>query len=163
MKKESDYYEQIKSLFKDLFKQKGQPIHIEITSDGQPSNKIKEKIRDDRNIIFSFLREARPDITGFIEEQYLSKFFVIEIKNEELKLDHIYQTRKYIDLFDAYFGFLVSTREIPTEIKKVVSTNFRMLDTGHYRNFCLCQYDESQNTIVDWYKENPFHIDYLWK
>lgn len=162
MSKESDYYKPIQSAFDNLFREKGS-FYSEITANGQPSNRIKEQVHDNRNILFSFLRDARPDITGFFVEEYSKKFFVIEIKNEEIKLDHIYQTKKYIDLFDAYFGFLVSTKEIPTEIKKITNMQFRILDIGQYRKFSICQYDEEQKAIVDWHKENPFEIDYYWK
>lgn len=158
---EKDYYEPIRQVFEKLLKDKKES-YLEITATGQPSNRLKEKIRN-RDIIFSFLKEARPDITGFIPDQYSSKFIVIEIKDEEIKLDHIYQTKKYIDLFDAYFGFLVSTKEIPVEIKKLANITFNILSVGQYRSFCLCQYDPETKSIVDWYKENPFTIDYYWK
>jgi len=148
MSKESDYYKPIEIAFENLFRQKGS-LYSEITANGQPSNRIKEQIHDSRNIIFSFLRDARPDITGFSVGQYSKKFFVIEVKNEEIKLDHIYQTRKYIDLFDAYFGFLVSTKEIPAEIKKITEMDYRILDIGQYRCFSLCEYDEEHKTILN--------------
>ncbi len=158
---EKDYYELIKQVFEQLLKEKKES-YLEITATGQPSNKLKAKIGN-RDIIFSFLKEARPDITGFIPEQYSSKFIIIEIKDEEIKLDHIYQTKKYIDLFDASFGFLVSTKEIPVEIKKLVSISYNILNVGQYRNFSLCQYNPETKSIVDWYKENPFTVDYYWK
>lgn len=160
--KESDYYESIEMTFDNLFREKGS-VYSEITANGEPSNRIKEKVHDSKNIIFSFLRDARPDITGFSVGKHSEKFFVIEVKNEEIKLDHIYQTRKYIDLFDAYFGFLVSTKEIPTEIKKITEMNYGILNIGQYRCFSLCQYDEDSKRIVDWHMENPFEKDYYWK
>ena len=162
MSKESDYYKPIQITFDNLFREKGS-LYSEITANGQPSNRIKEQVNDNRNIIFSFLREARPDIIGFSVGQHSKKFFVIEIKNEEIKLDHIYQTRKYIDLFDAYFGFLVSTKEIPAEIKKIIEIDYGILNIGQYRSFTICQYDEELKTIADWHKENPFENDYFWR
>lgn len=162
MSKESDYYKPIQHAFNNLFRKKGSLLS-EITANSQPSNRIKEQISDNRNIIFSFLREARPDITGFSVGEYSNKWFVIEIKNEEIKLDHIYQTRKYIDLFDAHFGFLVSTKEIPAEIKKITEIDYGILDIGQYRCFCLCEFDEEHGTILNWHKENPFENDYYWR
>ncbi|MGI0023047.1 MAG: hypothetical protein ACRD9Q_09330 [Nitrososphaeraceae archaeon] len=159
--KEKNYYEPVKRVFEKLFKEKGD-AYLEITADGQPSNKLKEKIRN-RDIIFSFLNDARPDITGFLPQQFSSKFIIIEIKEGEIKLDHIYQTRKYIDLFEAYFGFLVSTKEIPVEIKKLTDITHSILNVGQYRSFILCQYDADTESIVDWHKENPFEINYYWR
>lgn len=161
MAKESDYYKPVEIVFDGLFRKKGS-LYSEITATGQPSNRIKEKIHDNRNIIFSFLKEARPDITGFSVGKYSEKFFVIEVKNEEIKLEHLYQIRKYIDLFDAYFGFLVSTKEIPAEIKKITNIQYSIMNIGQYRCFSLCQYDEEHKTIIDWHKENPFEKDYYW-
>ena len=50
-------------------------------------------------ITFYFLKEAAPDITGFIRKQYATEFVVVEIKRNTIKLDDIYQTRKYAELF----------------------------------------------------------------
>jgi hypothetical protein len=63
-------------------------------ADKKFSNKLKAEIRDYRHIIFYFLKEVAPDITGFIKKDYSSDFIVIEVKAEAVKLDHIYQTRK---------------------------------------------------------------------
>ena len=57
-------------------------------------------------MVLYFLREAAPDITGFIRAQYSVDFLVCEIKNEALKLDDVYQTRKYAELFDAKYCVL---------------------------------------------------------
>lgn len=161
--KEKDYYEPVKAVFEQLFKEKGN-VYLEITAEKPFSNKLKSEITH-RDIIFYFLKEARPDITGFIKmSTYSTRFIIIEIKDEALKLDHIYQTKKYLDLLDAWFVFLVSTEEIPEELKKLSKTIFPLLSTSYYmKKFLLCQFDKNSNQIVDWYEENPFEKEYLWK
>ena len=41
---------------------------------------------------------------------------VVEVKNEVIKLEDIYQTKKYADLFDAKYALLISPEEIPEEL-----------------------------------------------
>lgn len=159
---EKEYYEPVLRHFKELLSKRGE-VHLEITADGQFSNKLKEQVSDSRDIIFSFLKETRPDITGFVKGEYSAKFFVIEIKDVELKLEHIYQTKRYADLFEVYFAFLVSPREIPAELKKIADKIYNILSLGQYRYLALCQYDKEKNSIVDWFKENPIEKDYYWK
>jgi hypothetical protein len=160
--KERDYYEPVKSAFEQLFKEKGS-AYLEITADKPLSNKLKAEIRN-RDIIFSFLREARPDITGFLKkDEYSTKFIIIEIKDEAIKLDHIYQTRKYAELIDASTVFLVSTVEIPEEIKKLSHIVFTLLSLPSYKKVILCHYNDDSKQIVDWYEKNPFEDDYFWK
>ena len=65
------------------------------------SNRLKSQIPQHRDLIFNFLREAAPDITGFIRKEYSTDFVVVDVKNAVIKLDDIYQTRKYAELFDA--------------------------------------------------------------
>jgi len=94
--------------------------YLEITANKRFSNKLKAEIPRDREIIFRFLKEATPDITGFIKKDFSSDFLVIEVKKEEIQLDDIYQLKKYKDLFNAKFAFLVSTEPIPEKIKRVL-------------------------------------------
>ncbi|MBI3842487.1 MAG: hypothetical protein HY295_05025 [Thaumarchaeota archaeon] len=163
MTKEKDYYEPVKEAFERLFKEKGQ-VHLEITADKPFSNKLKSEITH-RDIIFYFLKEARPDITGFIKMgTYSTRFIIVEIKDEAIKLDHIYQTRKYAELVGAEFVFLVSAEEIPDEIKKLAHVAFALLSLPYsYKKLILCQFDKNSNQIIDWYEENPFEKEYIWK
>jgi len=160
--KEKEYYETIKSKFEQLFKEKKE-TYLEITANKNFSNKLKSQILSNREIIFNFLKEAAPDITGFIKKDYGTEFIVIEIKNEILKLDHIYQTRKYAELFDAKFAFLVSTREIPEEIKRLSKIVFSLLSLPAYKKLVLVQFDNNSKQFVDWFEENLFENEYYWK
>jgi hypothetical protein len=107
----------------------------------------------DRDIIFLFLKEAAPDITGFVKEQYSTSFIVMEIKAEKLKLGDIYQTKKYADLFDAKCALVVSSEEIPDELKRL--SKVALLYLGEYRAFSLVQFDELTRTFKEYFPENP--------
>jgi len=155
-KKERRLYEPVRKLLSETLKTKSPEIHLEITADKLFSNKLKSKVGDNRDIIFLFLKEAAPDIIGFIKEQYSSAFIVVEIKSEKLKLDDIYQTRKYADLFDAKYALLVTSEEIPEELKRLSRVVFSLLYIGSYRTFSLVQFDEKNNAFVEYFPENPF-------
>lgn len=159
--REKDYYEPVKKEFERLFKGKA---HLEITANKRYSNKLKAAFHEEREIIFKFLKEAVPDILGFIKPTMLAEFFetasdfvIIEIKSEILKLDDIYQARKYAELFNAQHAFLVSTEEIPDELKRLskVVPSLLSLPTS---KLILGQFDEKTNRVVDWFKENPFDM-----
>ena len=159
---EKDYYEPIKKRFEDLFNTKRE-THLEITANENFSNMLKEQIPDSRHIIFYFLKEVAPDLSGFVRRDYGTEFIVIEVKDEVLKLDHIYQTRKYAELFDARFAFLVSTQEIPEEIKKLSKIIYSLLSLPAYKKLILVQFDKNTNRFVDWFEENPFENEHYWR
>lgn len=159
---EKDYYEPIKNEFEKLFKAKGD-VHLEITANKNFSNKLKEQIPDSRHIIFYFLKDVAPDISGFIRKDYGSNFIVIEVKDEILKLDHIYQVRKYAELFDAKFGFLVSTDQIPEEIKRLSKVVYTLLSLPAYKKLILVRFTKETKKLEDWYPENPFENEYYWR
>jgi hypothetical protein len=81
-----------------------------------------------------------------------------------LKLDDIYQAKKYQDLFNAKFTFLVSLQPIPEEIKRLRKVAFSLLSgPSHHCTFNLANFNERTNEIVEWYPENPFEKDWRWE
>jgi len=153
---ESEYYEPVKTKVEEILKETRSSYHLEITARKTFSSKLKGKISDYREIVFSFLKDVRPDITGFIEEDFLTKFIIIEIKNETVKLDHIYQVRKYAELLDAQYALLVSTEEIPEEIKRLSRVVHRLLSLPAYKTIALVKFNEETGELDEWFPENPF-------
>lgn len=160
--KERRLYEPVRGLLAETLKPKCSEVFIEITADKKFSNKLKSHLSPNRDIIFLFLKDAAPDITGVIKERsgttewYSINFIVVEIKSEKLKLDDIYQTRKYAELFDAKYALLVTTEEIPEEIKRLSKVVFSLLHIGEYRTFNLVQFDEENKAFKEYFPENPF-------
>lgn len=118
-KLERDYYEPVKDWLDKMLAEKFASHHLEVTAEGKFSNTIQAQIDRHRDLIFAFLRkDAAPDLTGFVkkDEESSREFIVVEVKNEPIKLDDIYQTRKYAELFDARYALLISTHEIPEKI-----------------------------------------------
>ena len=159
--KEKQLYEVIKERLEEILKAKFYEVYLEITADTGFSNKLKSKIPKGREIIFNFLKKARPDITGFIKENLFSLFsyfIVVEIKNSSIELDDIYQTKKYAQLFGAKYALLISTDEIPEEIKRLDKAIYPYLLCGGYgyERIVLVHFDINKKEFVEWYKNKPF-------
>lgn len=157
--RESQLYEPIKAPLEKIIKSKFGDVHLEVTANRKFSNKLKAEIspHGHKDIIFHFLREAAPDITGFIKGQYSSDFIAVEVKDEQIKIDDIYQTRKYAELFGAKYALLVSTHEIPEEIKRLSKVAHQLLSGGQgYERIALVHFDPKKSEFVEWHEKNPF-------
>ena len=160
---EKEYYNIIKDHIEKLLGNRVNNFHLEITANKVFTNHLKAEIAQHRDIIFHFLKKAAPDITGFIKKDHSSDFFVIEIKKNLLKLDDIYQARKYTDLFNSKLTFLISLKPIPEEIKRLHRVTYEILSLPTiYRAFVLAQFDKEKGGFVEWYPENPFEKDTYW-
>ena len=173
-KNEKEYYniikEKLEKKLREICKEcrilEPKEVYLEITSDKDFSNKIKAKIQ--KGIIFTFLKEAKPDFTGFINNGD-QKFIVVEIK-KEIKLAHIYQLKRYKDLFDADFALLISLEEIPEEIKKLdedISLFSKLANTPFLAPcpyyFGIVHFDPLRKQFLEWYPENPFEKCSYWE
>ncbi len=150
------YYPIVKNWLEELLKQPFTDHHLEITAHGKFSGVLKMQIPQQRDIIFTFLREAAPDITGFVFKDHMLEFIVVEFKTGPIKLNDIYQTRKYAELFDAHYALLVSTEEIPVEIirlSNVVSPYLFAVPGGG--KLCLVQLSK-EGKGTTWFPDWPF-------
>ena len=154
--KERQYYEIIKEQLYTLLRSKYDSFHLEITAEKRFSNVLKSEISQYKEIIFYFLKEAAPDITGFIRKPYSTEFMVVEIKKNTIKLDDIYQTRKYAELFDARYALLISPMEIPEEIKRLHRVVYSLLALPAYKTLTVVHYDEETTDFGEWFPRNPF-------
>ncbi len=154
----------IKGSLKELLETRTTNIHLEITANRKFSDKLKTEIREGREIIFHFLKEASPDITGFIKNDYFSDFIVVEFKRQAIKLDNVYQAKKYRDLFSAKFTFLISLQPIPEEIKRLHKTTYHLLaGASTYDAFVIVHFDEASREFNEWFPENPCEKDLYWR
>jgi hypothetical protein len=161
---EKEYYPLIKAKLEELLRTRSTNFYLEVTANKEFTNGLKNQIRPERNIIFNFLKSVRPDITGFIKDS--SDFIVIEFKKKRIELNDIYQTKKYRELFNAKFTFLISLEPIPTEIKRLdKAMNDQLLRAGLPWTFAfvLIQFDKQQGEFVEWYPENPFENSIYWE
>jgi len=155
---EKEFYKPIKEALKNLLKSifSGKEVHLEVTAEKGFSNKLKSQIPDYLEIVFQFLRDVKPDITGFIRQNYSSEIIVIEVKDEPIKLDHLYQIKKYAELLNAKYALLISTHEIPEEIKRLCRKVYAVLSLPAYNKITLVYYDQEKNKFREWFEEIPF-------
>ena len=156
---EKDLYGPILRNLQTLLAQRFSDTHLEITANHMFSNRLKSQIPQHRDLIFNFLKEAAPDITGFVKGDYSADFIVVEVKNGALKLDDIYQTRKYAELFDARYAILVSPHEISEELKRLDRLVYSLLSLPGYKKLTLAQFDTTEG-FSEWFPENPFAGSY---
>lgn len=179
-KNEEWFYKPLRKLLEAKFKLEFGNCHLEITHKGKLSEKIKSAIPSNANIIFSFLKgKTRPDLTGFVKVQskirvgnkiYKSKkkwcdFIIVEVKPPKIDLKDIYQAKRYADLFQAKYGFLMTMNPIPEEIKRLASvTSILSIKQGNLR---IAQFNvypkgiDSDESVCDilkdsWFPDNPF-------
>lgn len=158
---EERYYDLIAEELAKLFGEKGIDVHLEITARREMSGKLKAKIPPYMDIVLLFLRKIRPDITGYAESK---GFVVVEVKNK-VDLDAIYQLKKYVDLLNAKFAFLVSLEPIPEDLKRLLDrlVLISKLKPGTYYVFVLTHFDVRSGKFVEWFKENPFSKTIYWR
>jgi len=162
---EADFYQQIKDRLKELFLTKGKQPYLDITANKGLTEKIKQKIPQDREIVFVFLKK-KPDIFGIIEEEHTNNFITVEIKEKISKLDDIYQAKLYKEVFDAKYGFLIVLSPIQEEIKRLCKNTFSVLHSATdsiYSFLVIAQFDKESGRFVDWFEENPFEKDTYWE
>ncbi len=152
---EAAYYPVVKNWLEELLKQLFTDHHLEITASGKFSSMLKLQIPQHRDMIFTFLKGAAPDITGFVIKDHVLEFIVVEFKSGAIKLDDIYQTRKYAELFDAHYALLVSTEEIPAEIIRLSNVSPYLLAIPAYGKLTLVQLSK-EGKGTTWFPDLPF-------
>jgi len=155
---EATYYPLVKDWLAEILRAYfGDNFHLEITASGVFSGTLKARIPEHREIIFSFLKEAAPDITGFVVKENMFQSVVVELKTRRAKLHDIYQTKKYADLFDARYALLLSTVEIPEELRRLSRAAPQLLALPGYGRLTLIQLDIRENSIsAEWFPDDPF-------
>ena len=153
--KESDLYEPIRKFLLQKFKERFGDCYLEDTHSGF-SERIKKEIPQYREIIFSFLGKARPDITGHARRDNSLEFITTEVKAESISLDDVYQAKKYADLFQAKYAFLLSPKRVPTEIKRLHQRVYILRTTVGYERLILAQWDTMRDTVIDRFEKSPF-------
>ncbi len=162
---EADFYQPIKKGLEELLVSKGKTFYLEVTATRRWSEKLKGKIPQGREIVFTFLKK-RPDLLGFVEAQYSSNFITVEVKEQIKKLDDIYQAKLYKEVFDAKYGFLITIEPIPEEIKRLCNSTFSILHSSTdsiYGFLAIGHFDPIKGHFTDWCEKNPFEEDQYWK
>jgi len=82
---------------------------------------------------------------------------VVEIKNRKIKIDDIYQIRKYAELFNTKYSLLITTKEIPEEVKRLSKTGHTFFSGSYgYEKIVLSYFDIKKEMFIDWFEEANF-------
>ncbi len=161
---EADFYQPIKKRLEELFAAKKKSSYLEVTAAKGLGEKLKGQISPQREIVFAFLKK-RPDLFGFVQGQYASDLITVEVKERIEKLDDIYQAKLYKEVFDARYGFLITSEPIPEEIKRLCRATVNILRSASdstYRFLAIGQFDRENGQFVDWFEKDPFQEEYYW-
>lgn len=165
-KSERAMYEPVRRELTEKFSVSGK-VHLEISADGKISETVKEKLDDVCLHIINF-EKLKPDIIGFLRTEtrtgrsagrYQDDMIIAEVKNEQVGIMDLVQTKAYAEVFGAAHAFLVSSEPIPEEIKRFVKMKpVLLLYQGGYGEVKLVQFDAAAETFVEksWYRESPF-------
>ena len=147
----------MKNWLEQILKEKSASVHLEVTANKKFSNVLQAQIDTSRELIFAFLKEAAPDITGFVKKDSSTarEFIVVEVKTSPIKLNHIYQVRKYAELFDARYALLISMSEIPEKIIRLSRVVFPLLTLPGYNQLTLVRFADDGRAST-WFPESPF-------
>jgi len=145
--KEHDLYIPIKEFLDQHFSKLGRKHYFEITAK-TISNKIKNEFDLNRLLLLKTERTL-PDIMGFVEKNSLNELFVFEIKDEKPTIKAIYQLKKYAEVLNAKYAYLICTGEISAELKKILENEPRIqsFNTG-YDGISIIHFDEEKKEIV---------------
>lgn len=164
---EAELYEPVMSCLRSSFAAVGKNVNLEIAATRGLSEQVKRAIPKGSDIVFSVLRNHRPDIIGVIEGNvFLSPLVIAEVKAKSLILDDIFQAKRYKDLLQARGGFLVTVKPIPEELRRLCDQNFDMLHSasdGGYKFLAICQFDVATCKFVDWFHDDPFPKPHIWR
>jgi len=166
IRSEKDLYEPVRRELVEKFSVSGK-VHLEVSADGKISEDVKEKLDDVSLHIINFER-VKPDIIGFLRIEtktgrgagyYQDEKIVAEVKNVQVGITDVIQTKVYAEVFDARHAFLISSEPIPEEIKRFVKMKPGLLHyAGGYGEIKLVQFDKDRETFIErsWYRESPF-------
>jgi hypothetical protein len=122
---EAELYEPVMSCLRGSFAAVGKSVHLEIAATKGLSEQVKRAIPMGKEIVFSFLRQHRPDIIGVIEgEGVLNPLVVAEVKAKSLTLDDVYQAKQYKEVLEARGGILVTVHPIPEDLRRLCAQNW---------------------------------------
>ena len=138
---------------------------IEDTYSNDYSDELKEKVTENKRIIFRRYGRFRPDLTGYMmlreRPGYKPAFLTADVNPGNFSLRKIYKAKLKADLFKASYAFYFTPRaSIPRWLKRLhESTNFLRLSRrleGTFDNryyIILGCWDPIQNRIREWYPE----------
>ncbi len=131
--KETDLYEPIKTALKARFNRRGE-CTIWITSNKFPQEAMEHLSPEAAYILLK--EKTYPDLLGVLIPDfddppvYKEKTFVVEIKKGELTFKDIYQTKRYAEILNTEYAFLISQESFSVQGLNYLVSHQYMLKFG---------------------------------
>lgn len=152
MPKEEEIYEPLKNSLQERFSLIGE-CHLEVTA-----SKISEKIKrllDDQVVFILENEKKRPDLMGYvsIKSQPASenkRLIVVEVKRKALRLNNIYQTKMYAEMFSAHYAFLISPKGFNEVHRRFLKVRRTLLSyAAGYKNIIVMRLLDDSSLELD--------------
>ena len=137
--KEAQFYEPIKTALWDVFSSAALSCHLEITNKGL-SDKLQRSL-DDFALFYIKIDRQYPDITGFVETSYGREIITVEVKQRIRKINDFFQAKRYGEVFDAKYAFLISLTQIPEQIRRFIKKRSAIYYYSYQKQLIIAQFD----------------------
>jgi len=145
--KERDLYEPIREALKlQISTCVGFDCVLEDTSREITPN-IRARIDD---LAFFYIEKDKnlPDLIGYFEvERGRKNIIIVEIKKKIHKIDFIYQTKKYAELFDAKYALLISFEKPQDRVKRLLLAKQAIYTYGNNKQILIATFDKSSSSF----------------
>ncbi len=137
--KEEELYLPVMKLLETMFAEVGE-CHLEISASGI-SEGMKKHL-DDPAINILQTESKKPDIFGYIlaEKSYFKRRIVVEIKKGHLTIDDVYQVKKYAEILDAYYAFLISPKGFKEIYRRFLLQRHAPLSISGYQPIIIMRF-----------------------
>ena len=160
---EKDLYEPTRRTLESMFAPVGE-CYLEISANGI-SEEMKQHL-DDPAVTILPTESKKPDIFGYIlakisEQSESKRLIVAEVKRGYLSLDDLYQLKKYAEILDAYYAFLVSPLGFNEIRRRFLMKRHGPLSLPGYRRITVMRF--THNTLErdgDLSYMDPFKPEY---
>lgn len=162
---EKDFYKPITEQLGGLLSGVVTSYWLEVVATQGLTERAKQAVPAGREIVFSFMRD-RPDIIGIVDGQFSKHLLVAEVKEGSPTLENIYQIKRYKEVFDARYAFLITIGPIREELKRLCRQTSTILSSAGddaYRFLVLAQFHPGARRFVDWVDGNPFEKSFYWE
>jgi len=139
--KEENMYRSILDILTKKFESMDGDIHLEITSKGRFSRKLREVLAIETLQILRVERLS-PDITGYYVENDRKEIIIVEIKKMEITIKNIIQANTYGEIFNASYCILISPKPLGRE-KRLFIKNKSLVSRGYRSKLIIALYEDS--------------------
>ena len=127
--RESDLYPHVKKALEKVIQ--GKDSYLEITASAARLPSEIERVIDDEAFFYLKTERNSPDLMGYVTESESPLAFdilpedtvsriVVEVKDEPVTVENFYQAKRYAEVFDAKYAFLISNAPFTEGLRRLL-------------------------------------------